>query len=54
MKQPILLITLAASLLMPLTAIHAALAEEKPADKPAPDPEITVASYYFGNYHPGD
>jgi hypothetical protein len=24
------------------------------ADKPAASPKITVASYYFGNYHPGD
>jgi len=24
------------------------------ADKPTESPKITVASYYFGNYHPGD
>jgi hypothetical protein len=24
------------------------------ADEPAASPNITVASYYFGNYHPGD
>ena len=38
--------------LLAFTALQilAARAEEKPADKPAPDQEITVASYYFGNY----
>jgi hypothetical protein len=42
--------------LLAFTALQilAARAEEKPAAKPAPDQEITVASYYFGNYHPGD
>jgi hypothetical protein len=42
--------------LLAFTALQilAARAEEKPAAKPAQDQEITVASYYFGNYHPGD
>ena len=40
--------TLAALLLTTLTS---AAAEPSPA---APEQRITVASYYFGNYHPGD
>ena len=59
MSKRAILPSLCASVLLlasaPLSAAEpVAKAGAKPADKPAPDQEITVASYYFGNYHPGD
>ena len=39
---------------MLLLAAVAGLAPVRGAEEPKAEPAITVASYYFGNYHPGD
>ncbi len=39
---------------MLLLAALAGLAPVSGAEEPKAEPAITVASYYFGNYHPGD
>jgi hypothetical protein len=51
MKHMLTLLT--ALLLAPMAALHAADAPPTPPPVES-EPRITVASYYFGNYHPGD
>ena len=42
------------AILLALAALPTWLLPGPLADKAEPEPRITVASYYFGNYHPGD